>query len=484
MERPLIQLFRTPNNCYLFETNKNEFLPISEPSYDYLWKCLREGEDDENPMPQELQELKAQGYLATQSVVQKVCHPYTKYLKYFLDRKIRHITLQLTQSCNFRCKYCVYSEEANEAQRTHSNKVMSWEVAKKAVDFLWKHSLDSEAVNIGFYGGEPLLAFPLIQKVIEYSKERFAGKELSFNMTCNGTLLSDEIIHYLAENHVLLMISLDGPKEINDLNRVFADGRGTFDTVMERIFRLREIEPAYAQELSINSVVNPQNGYDCINAISFKGQQVEKLHTLYSMVDFSFDGKKPNVPEDYFWKAEYQSFLAILSHFDRFPRDRVSPIATDSVDRSWSDVADMQTSAGPNPEDAPAGPCIPGQSRMMVDVSGRLFPCERVSETSPAMCIGNLDDGFNVEQANELLNVGRVTENACKRCWCFRYCMMCVRQADGNSDELLADVKLRYCYDHQAMAFTKLRFYLLAQEVPIYYAKHARHIERKDGKAL
>jgi uncharacterized protein len=69
------------------------------------------------------------------------------------------------------------------------------------------------------------LAFPLIQRVIEYSQTRFAGKDLIFGMTVNGTLMSDEIIHYLVANRVLLMISLNGPKKIIDLNRVFADGR-------------------------------------------------------------------------------------------------------------------------------------------------------------------------------------------------------------------------------------------------------------------
>ena len=119
-------------------------------------------------MPKEIQELMDNGYWAEKSVVEKVEHPYTRYIPILLERKINKITLQVTQSCNFRCKYCIYSENANRSQRTHSSKHMSWETAKKAIDFLYEHSVDSEKIYIGFYGGEPLLEFELIKQCIEY----------------------------------------------------------------------------------------------------------------------------------------------------------------------------------------------------------------------------------------------------------------------------------------------------------------------------
>ena len=76
-------------------------------------------------------------------------------------------------------------------------------------------------------------------------------------MTTNGTLLTDDIIRYLAEHEVSLMISIDGPREINDANRVFANGQGTFDTVMGRIRRIHELEPEYAQHVHFSMVIDP-----------------------------------------------------------------------------------------------------------------------------------------------------------------------------------------------------------------------------------
>ncbi len=78
------------------------------------------------------------------------------------------------------------------------------------------------------------------------------------------------------------------------------------------------------------------------------------------------------------------------------------------------DYEQIESGAALRRIDAPSGPCIPGQLRLFVNVHEQLFPCERVSERSPAMCIGTLDDGFNLENAQKILNVGKLTEESCK----------------------------------------------------------------------
>jgi len=161
-----MKLFQTPNGCYFFDANKDEMIPISRESYQYLNEGQKENTGLIKEMPTELSNLLKQGYLNPESTVKEIKHPYTDYLEIFLERKITMMTLQLTQDCNFRCKYCTYSEEHNKSQRSHSAKVMSWETAKKAVHFLRDHSADSKSVNIGFYGGEPLLEFSLLKKII------------------------------------------------------------------------------------------------------------------------------------------------------------------------------------------------------------------------------------------------------------------------------------------------------------------------------
>jgi uncharacterized protein len=92
----------------------------------------------------------------------------------------------------------------------------------------------------------------------------------------------------------------------------------------------------------------------------------------------------------------------------------------------------------------PGGPCIPGARRPMVDYKGDIFPCERVSETSDAMIIGNIYKGFDIKKAENVLNIGRLTKSECVRCWNFAHCGMCASAADDNST-LSREKKLSYC---------------------------------------
>ena len=182
MKSPFIQLFKTPRSQYVFDVNMNEILQISAESFSFLKRCMSGEADMTSSEITEIQELCLAGYLKTESVVQKIQHPYTPYLKCFLEQKLSKITLQVTQGCNLRCKYCIYSENINRHQRSHSNKRMSWETAKKALDFLLEHSVDSKEINIGFYGGEPLLEFSLIKRIVAYVKEIFDGKNLHLEL--------------------------------------------------------------------------------------------------------------------------------------------------------------------------------------------------------------------------------------------------------------------------------------------------------------
>lgn len=473
MDKPFIKLFHTPNSYYFLDVNKNDIIPISETSFNFLSLVLAGGAQD-NDIPQELIELRNQGYLSTKSVVDKIRHPYTEYLDLFLGRKIQKITLQLTQNCNFRCKYCPYTEKPNSRQRTHSAKKMSWETAKTAVDFLWEHSIDSQEVNIGFYGGEPLLEFPMIRRIIHHSEKRFFGKELSFSLTTNGTLLTTKVIHFFQKHNVSLMVSLDGPQEINDRNRVFINGRGTFQSVMKQISLAKKLEPKYAKNIMISMVLDPQNDFDCINRIFLDETDIDALSIQPSLVEHEYDDQETIFSEEYLWKYQYQQFLAFLACFKRFPEKEVSPISRRIISLTETELETLGRGVGLKPVDVPSGPCIPGQMRLFVDISGKLFPCERVSETSSAMCIGNLQSGIDLAKANQILNVSQNTETECRHCWCFRYCTQCAKQADDGTVLLSTKSRLSHCDETRLLVELRIQQFLLLKEVPSYYAEQVR----------
>lgn len=467
--KPFIVLFQTPNSKYSYDVNKSELLSVSDASYTYLSNCIEGTDCNATVPPAELLALMNNGYLMSTSAVQQIGHVYSKYLDTFLKRKLARIILQLTQNCNLRCKYCVYSE-ADEFHRSHSTKHMTWETAKRAVDFLRDHSVDSPIVNIAFYGGEPLLEFPLMQDIIEYSKSCFRGKKLTFNMTSNGTLINDDIIKYLEKQDISLMISLDGPKEINDLNRVFADGSGTFDIVCERLNRIRDLAPDYASKLLISMVMDPRNDYDCINEIYLDDAAFQKQATLAKMVEYEYN-KDAEYSSEYIWKMEYHNFLALLAEYGRYPKADVAPVASNWVTRIKKDFADFGNLTPLRQYDVPGGPCIPGLLRLFIDADGFFYPCERVSEKSLAMRIGSLYDGIDVDRTRKLLNVGKLTAEECKGCWCIRHCDMCAKKADNGSAELSAATKLSNCAITKESVRRKIQQCILLSEIPRFYAR-------------
>ncbi|WP_227060852.1 4Fe-4S cluster-binding domain-containing protein [[Clostridium] scindens] len=104
------------------------------------------------------------------NVVEKIWHPQTDIVEHHTEKKLQQLTLQVTQQCNLRCEYCIYSG-IYDGNRTHANKRMNFEVARKAIDFFLEHSIETSDVVIGFYGGEPLLEFELIRRCIICSNQ-------------------------------------------------------------------------------------------------------------------------------------------------------------------------------------------------------------------------------------------------------------------------------------------------------------------------
>lgn len=181
----------------------------------------------------------------------------------------RKLVLEVTDSCNLRCKYCSYtinSQPSRTKAKGHSTNFLSKEIAVSAIDAYFReyaNLLDrlpnrrlKDIFNkrnppvLGFYGGEPLLCFTMIEELVDYTKNSYQDLNPTFSVTTNGTLLTPSIIDFLAENKVELSISFDGAKSQHDKNRVYVDGSGSFDDVNRSLAYLRK----YHRDYSLNNV--------------------------------------------------------------------------------------------------------------------------------------------------------------------------------------------------------------------------------------
>lgn len=468
MERPFIHLLSSINGFYFYDVNKNEVVNIEKDIYDFLTKLTSNQEVQlSEEVKKRINELKEKGYLSS-NTVKEIEHPESDKLEYYLDRHVNQLTLQVTQNCNLRCSYCPYSKSDNSSQRNHSNREMTIETAKKAVDFLLEHSCDSEKIVIGFYGGEPLLKFDFIKEIISYVQKSFVGKELLFTLTTNATLLTEEIMDYSINNNLKMVISLDGPEEIHDLNRRFADGTGSFAKILSNLQKLKDkYGDDFKKILRINTVMDPKNDFDKINTICenkiFKGLDLNAV-----VVENLFSNEETIYSREFSEKYIYQIFIGIVSLLKLVKDLKVSPLILSAISSIYRFEMEM-TGVRALPEvGAPGGPCVPGKRRLFVTVDGEFFPCEKVSEVSKVMNIGNLDNGFEVKRAYDLLNIGKLTPVECKKCWALTKCTICAKPLEKDG-KLSADAKLSRCGNVRASVDAALKKFILFKEYRTIY---------------
>ena len=146
---------------------------------------------------------------------------------------IKALCINIAHDCNLRCQYCFAGQGGYGQWRM----LMSFDVARRAVDFLSAHSGPREHCELDFFGGEPLMNWHVVQQTIDYvhKQEKKHGKKIKMSLTTNGLLLDKEKVKYLTDNHISLILSLDGRKEMHDRMRPGVHGEGTYDEIVKNL---------------------------------------------------------------------------------------------------------------------------------------------------------------------------------------------------------------------------------------------------------
>lgn len=458
--------FTTPNGFYVYDRNKNAVIGISEADY----VSLENNEWDDSVSDDILKKYQAKDFLCPNRL-KRIEHPATKYLPYYLENRVEQMVIQLTQNCNLRCSYCVYS--GNYVNRQHTGKRMSFDIARKSIDYLLSHSKDLEEVTIGFYGGEPLLELNLIKQCVEYVNENAEGKDVLYSITTNGTLINGETVKFLMENNFTLIISLDGGKETHDVHRRFATtGKGSFELIMDNIKDIKAKYPEYIKNIFFNSVITPQSDYGCMKTFFDTDEIMNEAHVMTNTVSEFYTKDQEKYNDKYYVVSSYGYFKLLLCLVGKSEKRHVSKLF-------YPDIARLRKSykALESVHDIPevyhhGGPCIPGAKRIFVNCDGELFPCERVSEQSSVMKMGDVDTGVDVEKAKRILNVGQVTENECLSCWALLHCSMCAATAD-NLQTLSSTKKLQGCDHSRAQVLETMQDLCLLKEFGFHFEEEA-----------
>lgn len=338
---------------------------------------------------------------------------------------LQQLTLCVTEECNFACKYCIYSD-AYANSRKASNKKMPFSIAKKAIDQFATLLYEGRKYNpkrefsIAFYGGEPLCNFELIKQCVGYIKLTYHDLDFHYALTTNGSLLNGERRDFLLENHFSIAVSLDGPEEDQNRNRVFLNGNGTYNHVVKNV-----------QEIV-------KKGYENIRLLAIFDWKSDffRLDTFFSRTDIpilssvAMPSKEDGCDYyDQFSEVDFQNYMKMRTEaFSYYVENSIHYKSRYSfLDHvfgiySCSTIFNVPALIKTDNYIIPfTGSCIPGK-KIFVDVSGQYHICERINHTFP---IGNVNDGLDFNKICSLIMRYIRHLDGCNSCQVQKTCAKC-----------------------------------------------------------
>ena len=182
----------------------------------------------------DIEELKKQKKLFSEDIYADVAFDFKKR-----QSVVKALCLHIAHDCNLACKYCF----AGKGEYKGKKELMSFEVGKAALDFLIKNSGDRRNLEVDFFGGEPLMNFEVVKKLVCYGREQEKkhGKNFRFTLTTNGILLDDEVMEFANREMSNVVLSLDGRREVHDRLRVSASGKGSYDIILPKFKKMAQL---------------------------------------------------------------------------------------------------------------------------------------------------------------------------------------------------------------------------------------------------
>lgn len=352
---------------------------------------------------------------------------YSEIFDYSFD-KISMFTIEITQQCNLRCKYCIYSGDYDN-RRSHSEKIFPRVAIPSLINFISEHADKSvPVITICFYGGEALLQKENINSIIK----ELDCLDLSFeySISSNGVLLSEETIAWICSiPNLKVTVTIDGDKLIHDTNRVFPSGQGSYDIVMANLERFKRLYPqeyddriqflatidnisrlselsmfweynaiiAMHRPVHISSIIPnfSNNGYT-IDSVSLLKEQL----AIYDLALLSYLKGEENILTD-----ELKRLIGIIEHRDFFELPKRQRFFT----------------------------CCHNPYSCFISSSGNLFVCEKFNSN---FIVGDIQKGFVKSALKKINDLFIERKNShCSKCWAKRLCRICATNINHSVSE-------------------------------------------------
>jgi len=450
--KPLYKLIRTEKNFYLYDNFTNQILNISEKVHKVLVKEKKSSTDLKY-----LEELsKRNGVLCPNHLRPKLPEFDVEEIKAVVENSCLQLSLEISQKCNLRCHYCVYSGQY-ASKRKHSEHLMSLETACLAVDYLASHSSHSLYVTVAFYGGEPLINFPLLKQITSYAQEKIKDRKIVFTVTTNSTLMKKEYIDFFIQNNFHLFISLDGPKYIHDKMRVSGNQKGSYDIVIKNMFLIKELSLQYFESnVHVSMVVHP--GVDLSVLDSFLEEMGITSSKIATISDFGTQWRKEYIENPIRNEEAILEKYLSLAKSSELRSNLITAkycLANSLFSASMSRLVNRRSSVPFSENFISLGNCIPGNRKIFVDCGGDIYPCEK-TDSANHLLLGNIrTGGVQVEKVIEMMqSFYSFVTDSCAGCWLNKICDACfVQPTWGNEFNV---EKLSYACKSMRSRYSKM----------------------------
>lgn len=347
----------------------------------------------------ELLALKEAGSLYTEDV-------YREYIGDFKKREtvVKALCLHIAHDCNLACQYCFAEEGEYHGRRA----LMSFEVGKKALDFLVKNAGNRINLEVDFFGGEPLLNWQVVKDLVAYGRSLEAPyhKKFRFTLTTNGILLTEDMLTFINQEMSNVVLSIDGRKEVNDRMRPFRGGQGSYDKIVPKF----------------QEVAESRNQTDYYVRGTFTRYNMDFAQDVKHLADLGFKqiSVEPVVAdarEAYALKEE--DLPKLLAEYDRLAVELIQRKKEGKAVNFFHFMIDLE-----------GGPCVAkrlsgcglGTEYLAVTPWGDLYPCHQFVGQEEFL-MGNVEKGVLREDIRDSFKTCNVyAKEKCSKCFARFYC--------------------------------------------------------------
>ena len=383
----------------------NENQTVQTLKEESTWNQLKDelegkySEEELRDILDDVTELTANGQLF-------VVDTYEPFIGEVIKRKtvVKALCLHIAHDCNLACKYCFAEEGEYHGRRA----LMTYEVGKKALDFLIANSGTRRNLEVDFFGGEPLMNWQVVKDLVAYGREqeKLHDKHFRFTVTTNGVLLNDDIQEFINKEMDNVVISLDGRKEVNDRMRPFRNGKGSYDLIVPKFQQFAESR--HQDKYYVRGTFTHYN-------LDFSEDVLHLADLGFKQISVEPVVAEPKEP----YAIREEDLPKLFEEYDKLAVEMIRRHKSGEDFNFFHFMIDLE--GGPCVAKRLSG-CGSGTEYLAVTPWGDFYPCHQFVGNEKFL-LGNVDEGIlNTDIRDEFKCCNVYAKEKCRKCFARFYC--------------------------------------------------------------